>query len=193
MSKAGDKSVAAGSVRKLEGGRIEDLIKEVTALFASMQTFRRELAAIRHPKQREDRFETISDQLDAIVGTTEEATNTIMDTVEKVSDMISERRGDLDGAGLGDWADQINTHFLAVFEACSFQDITGQRITRVVKSMQFVEERVNAMIDLWGRDDIEALGIELPTETRTGDEALLNGPQLPGEEISQEEIDKLFA
>ena len=82
---------------------------------------------------------------------------------------------------------------MRAIEACTFQDITGQRITRVFKSMQFVEDRVNAMIDLWGREDIEALGIELPKETPTGDEALLNGPQLPGEEISQEDIDKLFA
>ena len=89
--------------------------------------------------------------------------------------------------------DQITSNGSDVFEACSFQDITGQRINKVVRSVTYVEERVNAMIDLWGREDIEALGIELPTDTRTGDEALLNGPQLPGEEISQDEIDKLFA
>ncbi len=49
------------------------------------------------------------------------------------------------------------------------------------------------MIDLWGRDDIEGMGIELPDDKPTGDEALLNGPQIPGEEISQDDIDKLFA
>ena len=191
MSKAGDKSEAAGPGRKLEAGRIEDLIKEVTALFASMQTFRRELAAIRHPKQREDRFETISDQLDAIVSTTEEATNTIMDTVEKISDMIGDRRADLDGAGLRDWADQINTHFLAVFEACSFQDITGQRISKVVEELKFVNDKLASMVDIWGPEAIsrEPLGdgdAELPAGGR------LHGPALHGEGASQDEIDKLF-
>ncbi len=45
-----------------------------------------------------------------------------------------------------------------------------------------------------GRTDIEALGIELPdADQRSGDEALLNGPQLPAEEIPHDETDKLFA
>ena len=84
-------------------------------------------------------------------------------------------------------------HIFSAMESCTFQDITGQRVTRVIKSMKFVEERVNAMIDLWGRDDIEGMGFDLPDTKPTGDEALLNGPQIPGEEISQDEIDKLFA
>ena len=64
-----------------------------------------------------------------------------------------------------------------------------------MKSLQFVEERIDAMVALWGRDDIESvmekIGMEM--EMPEGDEALLNGPQLPGESISQDDIDKLFA
>jgi chemotaxis protein CheZ len=57
-----------------------------------------------------------------------------------------------------------------------------------------VEQRVNAMIELMGRADIESFSITLPdSDQREGDDALLNGPQLPGEEISQDEIDKIFA
>ena len=75
------------------------------------------------------------------------------------------------------------------------EDITGQRVGKIVKSIQFVEERIDAMVALWGRDDIETILTEVGAEMEMpeGDEALLNGPQLPGESISQDEIDALFA
>jgi len=77
-------------------------------------------------------------------------------------------------------------------EACTFQDITGQRVTKIIRSMQFVEERVLAMVDLMGRDSVAKEAAELPVETQEKD-PLLNGPQLPGNAISQDDIDKLFA
>ena len=51
------------------------------------------------------------------------------------------------------------------------------------------------MVALWGREDIESVMEEIGMEMEMpgGDEALLNGPQLPGESISQDDIDKLFA
>jgi chemotaxis protein CheZ len=79
-------------------------------------------------------------------------------------------------------------------EACTFQDITGQRVTKIVRSMQFVEERVNSMVSLWGSEAIEETAATYGnTDGRDGDEKLLNGPALPSEtSISQDEIDKLF-
>ena len=84
---------------------------------------------------------------------------------------------------------------MAAIECCTFQDITGQRVGKIVKSLQFVVERINAMVVLWGRDDIESVMKEIGMEMEMpeGDEALRNGPQLPGESISQDDIDKLFA
>ena len=79
----------------------------------------------------------------------------------------------------------------AVFEACSFQDITGQRVSKVVKSVSYVEERINALFGIWGKDELENVDVE-PAREKTADETLVHGPQLAGEGISQDEIDKLF-
>lgn len=171
----------------------EKLRSEILNLFQYIQRMREEIAHMNAADDDRTRFETVAEHLDAVVKSTEDATNGILEQLEGIDELVDQIR--LSGAvgRVPLLCTKISEKTMLAVEACTFQDITGQRITRVVKSMQFVEERVNAMIDLWGRDDIEALGIELPTETRTGDEALLNGPQLPGEEISQEEIDKLFA
>ncbi len=61
----------------------------------------------------------------------------------------------------------------------------------MVKSVTYVEDRVNALINVWGKDEIDSIEVEAEVE-KTEDEKLLKGPALDGEGITQEEIDKLF-
>ncbi len=51
--------------------------------------------------------------------------------------------------------DKIAETDMAVFEAWSFQDIAGQRVSKVVKSVSYVEERIDALIGIWGKDELE--------------------------------------
>jgi len=78
-----------------------------------------------------------------------------------------------------------------MLEACNFQDITGQRITKVVNTLKFVEERIDAMIEIWGEEDIAEVAPSVTPDSQ-GDSALLNGPSLNGEGIDQNDIDKLL-
>lgn len=78
----------------------------------------------------------------------------------------------------------------AVFEACAFQEFTGQRATKIVKSISYVEKRVTALHEIWGDDELDK--VERVVEELTEDEKLLNGTQSKAQAISQEEIDKLF-
>ena len=87
--------------------------------------------------------------------------------------------------------DQISAHSADVFEACSFQDITGQRITKVVNSVTYVEDRVNALINVRGKEEIERIEVQ-PEIEMTEEEKLLRGPALDGEGITQDKIDKFF-
>ena len=126
-------------------------------------------------------------QLDAIVSATEGAASTIMDAADTLGDMSDKIGGD-DGAKLFEVSTQL-------FEASSFQDLTGQRITKITKTLFHLEERLNALADAIGDDYIA------PEEDITKDdegvavdhEDLLNGPQLEGEGNSQAEIDALLA
>jgi chemotaxis protein CheZ len=81
-----------------------------------------------------------------------------------------------------------------IFEACNFQDLSGQRIAKVLATLTFVEDRVARMLEIWGgRDAIKdfAAGalIEPATETK-----MVNGPKLSGDpgHVSQDEIDAMF-
>ena len=111
--------------------------------------------------------------------------------MEKNDDIISKLKETITDDEQVKLLDQIAANGAEVFEACSFQDITGQRITKVVKSVTYVEDRVNTLIEVWGKDEIDKIEFKSEKE-KTEDEALLQGPALEGEGITQAEIDKLF-
>ncbi len=168
----------------------ETLKKELLGLFQYIQRVRVEIAAIERDSDDTHHFESMSDQLDAIVQATEEATDTIMGCMEKNDEIVGKlREGIVKEENLA-LLDQITANGADVFEACSFQDITGQRITKVVKSVTYVEDRVNALIEVWGKEEIDKIEVQQAEEL--GDDALLQGPALEGEGITQAEIDKLF-
>ena len=167
------------------------LKKELVGLFGHLQRIRKELAAL-HPPGATDHFGSMSEQLDAIVDATEGATNTIMESVEAIDGAMGEARALTEDPALGGLFDTVTDKVNAVFEACSFQDITGQRISKVVNSLKFVEERVNAIILTWGRDELDKVVVEIKEE-QDEYKRFLNGPQLPGQGVDQSAVDQLLA
>ena len=67
-----------------------------------------------------------------------------MGCMEKKDDVVTKLRETITDAAQLALLDQLNATGADVFEACSFQDITGQRFSKVVKSVTYVEDRVNA-------------------------------------------------
>ncbi len=170
---------------------IKVLKTELTGLFHYIQRVRQEIAALYKPAEDDNRFASMSEQLDAIVRATADATNTIMAAMEENEKIVSEVKKGLADAALAAKLDKINDNASAVFEACSFQDITGQRIGKVAMSLAYVEKHVNILIDTWGRGEVEKTEVK-PDQAKTSDEQLLHGPQLEGKGVTQDEIDKLF-
>jgi chemotaxis protein CheZ len=114
-----------------------------------------------------------------------------MGCMEKNDDVVTKLRETITNADQLVLLDQTNANGADAFEACSVQDITGQRISKVVKSVTYVEDWVNALIEVWGKDEIDKIEFK-PDKKKTEDEKLLHGPALEGEGISQDDIDKLF-
>ena len=167
------------------------LKSEIRNLSQYIERFRQEIARL-NKGDPDSNFKNMSDHLDAIIEHTDMATHAILQNLEEISELvgkIQEKAKDPEANALCDQAMEKTT---SAMEACTFQDITGQRVTKIIRSMQFVEERVLAMVDLMGRDSVEKEAAEMPTE-KPGKDPLLNGPQLPGNAISQDDIDKLFA
>ena len=169
---------------------LELLHAEILNLFNYIQRVRKEVAAITRVDEGTGRFDNMSDQLDAIVAATAEATNSIMEVVEQNSDTIQKIRERTDDTVVTSLLDELENNSSNIFEACTFQDITGQRVTKIARSVTYVESRVNSLIEIFGKEHLE--DVEIEEETKTEDEKLLAGPQLEGEGISQDEIDKLF-
>lgn len=169
----------------------QQLKSELRSLFNYVQRVRQEIAAIDRPVEDDNQFGKMGDQLDAIVKATEEATNTIMAMMEKNEDALGKLRASITDADQIALLDQITENGMNVFQACSFQDITGQRVSKLVKSLTYVEDRVNALVDIWGKEALQAVEVQV-FEEKTEDEKLLKGPQMEGQGISQDDIDKLF-
>jgi chemotaxis protein CheZ len=171
----------------------DQLKQELDALFRYMQRVRQEIAAIDRPADEDHRFESMGDQMDAVVKATEAATNTIMEAMESAEEANGKLREQITDPAQVALLDQITTNTNRVFEACAFQDITGQRVNKVARSITYVEERVNALINLFGAEQMAEVEVLLrPDQEKTADEMLISGPQTDDSGLSQDDIDKLF-
>ncbi|RMD60466.1 MAG: hypothetical protein D6826_12215 [Alphaproteobacteria bacterium] len=171
------------------------LSAEILSLINYIERLRKEIAGIAHKPDDQTHFEGMADRLDAIIHSTAEATETILSAMERIDTAVEKLRTHPDPATVDALCDQITEHTTQAMEACSFQDLTGQRVSKVIGSLRFVEERVNAMADICGRKEIERMGRSLPpqAEQQIDDGVPLDGPQSAGKGISQDEIDQLFA
>lgn len=174
------------------GAEIE---RELASIIEHVQQTRSDIAALRPADSGANRIEAATGELDAIVGATERATTDILNAVERISEWNSRLpRTDPDIAEI---SDAIEAWVIEIMTACSFQDITGQRTTKVVNTLRYIEERVNTMIEIWGVDKAVQSASGFTTSHRKmndtrPDAHLLNGPAL-GEAVDQDAIDALFS
>lgn len=159
----------------------EALYQELEQLAQYIENIRTELAQSRSQEINRDHIPVASDELDAVVGETAKATGAIMDACEHLekesSKMAAAQR------------DEVTNQITRIYEACSFQDITGQRISKVVKTLKHIESKVGEILDaLDHRTTDKGRGKEGGSPA-----TLLNGPQLPGAGVSQDEIDRLLS
>lgn len=154
-----------------------------------------EIVSLRYEGASSDRIRSVTDELDEVVAGTEGATETILDAAEVIDSNASALAATLSGVDAGQ-ALEVQEQVIRIFEACNFQDITGQRITKVVNALRFIEERVESMLSIWGAGSFE--GVEAADDGSKDDvpegRALANGPSMPeaDDRSSQSDIDALF-
>lgn len=165
---------------------------EVLNLIQYIDRLRREIAGIAQLNDDETAFEGMADRLDAIVDSTAVATDTILAAVEIIDSAVDKLRKHPDADAIDALCDEITGQTVETMQACSFQDLTGQRVSKVIGSLRFVEERVNSMADICGRDQIATVTGEPKLKKQTDGGVALEGPQSKASAISQADIDKLF-
>ncbi|HYD67467.1 protein phosphatase CheZ [Azospirillum sp.] len=184
-------------VREVVASMGGDMSGDDLKLYAELEDLARyiadakaELAALRPAEIRDEHIPTATDELDAVVGATEQATFAIFDACDIVSGVAGSVDAD-NGAKLTDAVTRI-------YEACNFQDITGQRITKVVRTLKHIEAKVDALLAVFGEEARHAAAAPAPAPvpaepSADPDAGLLHGPSLPGNAIDQDEIDRLLA
>jgi chemotaxis protein CheZ len=172
---------------------LDKVRNEVEQIAARITLTKQEIASLKHPLAKEDKLTSASCELSAVVKATEEATTAIMQTAEHLDEIVREITTQVTDAYVISRLNEMSEHITKLFEACSFQDLTGQRITKVVKTLDYIEERVETMQVIWGRKDIEKIPVPENDLVRKDDGLSLHGPSDAAQgAISQDDIDKLF-
>ena len=162
---------------------LDETIKdEFVDIAGFIKKARNEIGDLRPKDIKTNRIPSAGEELEAIVADTEIATDKIMQTAEDVLAM--------DPDSTEDFGMQFQDKMLVIIEACSFQDLTGQRVSKVVNTLKQIEDRISRFAEVMGVDEDE---VEITPEEQRRRDLLLNGPAIGGPETAQDDIDAMFA
>jgi len=170
-----------GELRSLDAPQKSTLVNVLEYLSDHIRVTRDEIGALRTTGGDSAKFSTTTDELEEIVTETARAANRIMDAAETVENVAASLEEPVT-------ANVLMGAVTNIYEASAFQDITGQRISKIVCALQSLEENMASLMKAFG-----PLDDRFAKQEREGDAALLNGPQLEEKASSQTDIDALFA
>ena len=162
-----------------------EILSQVADLGRIIESAKEEIAALKIQDSPESDVSTASEELDAVVAHTADATNTILEACELLDATADSPTGP-DAAVVQDAT-------MRIYEACSFQDITGQRITKVVNTLKAVEAKVLMIVKTFGLHSWKDASPPQNSNDPRPDSHLLNGPQMPTTAMAQADIDALLA
>ncbi len=172
----------------------EKLKVELDLIHDAIDRTKREIAVLHGKSFNGEEMAKVNGELGAVVGGTEQATQQILEATESIDQAASALSKVTSLDQQQRLAEEIQERVISIFEACNFQDLTGQRISKVMGTMKFIENHINVMMEIWG--GVDAIKAHAPAiiDNREGDAKLLNGPKLEGDagHASQDDIDALF-
>ncbi|WP_375464532.1 hypothetical protein [uncultured Methylobacterium sp.] len=186
-TRGADTDVLLGAMARLETvvtqGRadgIGHLRGDLMEMADAISRTKSEIAAISDPDQDQTRLGVASEALDGIVRATERATSDILGAAEHVQEAawtLRERGVD------PNVCDDLDRRATQIYTACSFQDLTAQRTGRIVHTLRYLEERLIAMMAIWGDADGRVPPAPGQAPARTGKDA-------PPDDLCQSDVDR---
>jgi chemotaxis protein CheZ len=172
----------------------EKLKIELDLIYDAISRTKREIAVLHGKSFSGEQMARVNGELGAVVGGTEQATQQILEAAEAIDQAATALTKVNSPDQQKRLSEEIQERVVSIFEACNFQDLTGQRINKVMTTMKFIEHHITVMMDIWG--GIDAIKAHAPpiVDRREGDARLLNGPKLADDigHASQDDIDALF-
>lgn len=155
--------------------------------------YKHELAAVRDAIARSERelaelrrgvpAPRLQHELGAAIGGMDEATQKILQATEVIDESARALQASLQNDYNRGLAQEVLEQTLRIYEACNFQDVAGQRISKAITALKHVEQQIDRLSDIWGK-------VEQAPTTK-----LINGPKLAGDagHADQRQIDQMFA
>jgi chemotaxis protein CheZ len=173
--------VAEAQAYKAELVAIHDVIGRTAA----------DMAALTAGAEDGSQTSRVSRELAAIVTGTERATQAILQAAEEIDQSAHALATALSAGHEQALAHDIQERVVQIFEVCNFQDLTGQRVSNVVTTLKFIEERIGRLFEIWQRVEHFKPSAAVRDDD---DRRFLNGPKLAGEggHATQSEIDEIF-
>jgi chemotaxis protein CheZ len=178
-------------------GDLNTLKSETGSIHRAITRTMRELASLHFGAFGNTGQGRASRELDAVVDSTERATQQILEAAESIDEAANTLSASLKHEQEQEQAlaSDIRDHVVRIFEACNFQDLSGQRIAKVLATLAFVENRVARMLEIWGGREALAGYAAATLAEHDMESQLVSGPKLNGDtgHVSQQEIDAMFA
>ena len=170
------------AMRGAPSRRETSLLGEVEQLGRLIAAARAEIAALQVDDITASHIPSATDELDAIVAHTAAATDSILEVCETLDRLAVVQDGEA--------AARLQDATTRIYEACSFQDITGQRITKVVATLKAIDAKIAQIVCTF---EAHPAAAPLPPRPAAAAAPLLHGPQLPASAMHQSDIDALLA
>lgn len=121
----------------------------------------------------------IANELEAVMQGSEQATQKILAAAEEIDQAANNLSAALKGKSEQGLAQDIRDRVIAIFEACNFQDLTSQRVVKVMASLARIEQQIARTLEELARESAPPM----------------HGPRLDDDRghVSQSEVDLMFA
>lgn len=137
------------------------LEREILQLFKLVQKMRTELASVRQSDTDGGFLDTAADQLNAIASDSENATHSILKSVEMIT-AISDKLGtEIKYSGARPHFAALEDASKSISKACQAHDIIGQRIASIVQTINAVEGSLNSLVVILGDDTVAGVSSTL--------------------------------
>lgn len=168
---------------------------ELGSIYEAVKRTKQEIATLVMTSFTNPEMGRVSQELNAVIGGTETATHRILQAGEEIEEAAKTLGAAIKNIQDQDLARDILDQVTSIFEACNFQDLAGQRITKVTATLKFIEEHILRLMAIWGGPEQFTDAEPAAKAERESHPKLVNGPKLDGERgyVSQKEIDAMFA
>ena len=168
--------------------KLESIELQLAAMRAAIARSKAELANL-SDNPEEKPIERAQRELQAAIAGMEGATEDILKSSEGAEEAARSLFASLRDDSKRGLAHDIIDHVVKIYEHCHFQDLAGQRISKVIGTLRNLEDKLARLVEVWGGLD------QMPRSDQRARPSLLNGPKLEGDRghASQAEIDRMFA